>query len=79
MPFNLIEGLRPKEEIEEFFKYKNRRYLASSSGKDKKRLSSGKKNKSIHKPLAKKASNKSFIHFAHDNWNLVLHMMLGVR
>lgn len=32
----------------------------------------------IHKPLAKAAS-KSFIHIGHDNWNLVLHMMLGIR
>lgn len=71
--------MRPKEEIEEFFMTKNRKAFNQSSGKDKKRLSSGKKSKSVHKTLSKKASNKAFIHIGHDNWNLVLHMMLGVR
>jgi 1-phosphatidylinositol-4-phosphate 5-kinase len=31
----------------------------------------------IHKPLS--SQDKSFIHIGHDNWNLVLHMMLGIR
>ena len=26
-----------------------------------------------------KGKDKSFIHIGHDNWNLVLHMMLGIR
>lgn len=46
---------------------------------DKRRFSSSGKKKSIHKSLSKKQNNKSFIHIGHDNWNLVLHMMLGVR
>ncbi len=40
--------------------------------------SSGKKISIIHKPLYKTPS-KSFIHIGHENWNLVLHMMLGAR
>lgn len=33
----------------------------------------------MHRTLSKKASNKAFISIGHDNWNLVLNMMLGIR
>lgn len=32
---------------------------------------------SVHK-LNKNTTNKPFISFGHDNWNLVLHMIFGV-
>lgn len=32
---------------------------------------------SVHK-LNKNSTNKPFISFGHDNWNLVLHMIFGV-
>jgi 1-phosphatidylinositol-4-phosphate 5-kinase len=65
--------MRPNEEIEQFITGKFRKKQSESSHN-----SSGKKSVSIHKPLSKNAS-KSFIHIGHDNWNLVLHMMMGVR
>lgn len=35
--------------------------------------------KSVHRSKAgKKGEKREFIHFGHSNWNLVLHMMLGV-
>lgn len=64
--------LRPQDEIEQFFKTKFRKKAEQD------RNSSSKKSVSIHKPLSKNAT-KSFIHIGHDNWNLVLHMMMGVR
>ena len=42
-------------------------------------------NKNTHEALSKlKKKNKSkkdktFIHFGNDNWNLVLHMLFGIR
>jgi hypothetical protein len=50
----------------------------SKVSSNRRQSSSGKKYSVIHKPLAKTPS-KSFIHIGHDNWNLVLHMMLGAR
>lgn len=71
-PFEVLDQIIKQEE-----KVKPKKHNYSSS-KEKNR-SSGKKNKhSIHKPL-KKQNGKSFIHIGHDNWNLVLHMMMGVR
>ena len=35
------------------------------------------KNKVNVKKKSKK--DKTFIHFGHDNWNLVLHMLFGIR
>ena len=66
---NLDNGnLRPLNEIQTFFKVRSKRRLNESL----------KKINHIHKPLGNK-KDKSFIHIGHDNWNLVLHMMLGIR
>ena len=61
--------LRPLSQIERFFQSRSRKRLIQSSNQGK----------LIHKPLATSVKQKSFIHIGHDNWNLVLHMMLGIR
>jgi hypothetical protein len=33
----------------------------------------------IHKAQEEAKNGGSQIHIGHDNWNLVLHMMLGIR
>lgn len=52
--------------------------VATGNSSKKRKVSSSNKKISIHKPLSK-ATSKSYIHIGHDNWNLVLHMMLGAR
>ena len=51
---------------------------SSLNAPKKRKMSNSGKKVSIHKPLYKTPS-KSYIHIGHDNWNLVLHMMLGAR
>lgn len=62
-------GLRPLNQLQSFFQTRSRKRVAETVSK----RATG----HIHKPLNNAA--KSFIHIGHDNWNLVLHMMLGIR
>lgn len=61
--------LRPLNQIQAFFQTRSRKRVAMATVK--------KAQGHIHKPINNEA--KSFIHIGHDNWNLVLHMMLGIR
>ena len=60
-------NLRPLNQVQTFFQTRSRKRIAEVVNK---------KAQNSHKAAK---DNKSFIHIAHDNWNLVLHMMLGIR
>lgn len=65
----------------EFISDDVRELFAQSSRKKKNEMKQVRK-PAIHKNAPASKSDKqpkSFIHIGHDNWNLVLHMMLGVR